>query len=62
MATITNTNIGMKIKKYTLQELKNAIQCIMENNPYIQPSLIPALKSRLVVRDIDKEKLEILED
>ncbi len=51
---------GYILKDSSSAELKNAIQCIMENNPYIQPSLIPALKSRLVVRDIDKEKLEAL--
>ena len=51
---------GYILKDSGSAELKNAIQCIMENNPYIQPSLIPALKSRLVVRDIDKEKLEAL--
>lgn len=51
---------GYILKDSGSAELKNAIQCIVENNPYIQPSLIPALKSRLVVRDIDKEKLEAL--
>ena len=45
---------GYILKDSGSAELKNAIQCIMENNPYIQPSLIPALKSRLVVRVIDK--------
>ena len=41
-------------------ELKQAINVIMTNESYIQPSLLPALNSRLINRDIDKEKLESL--
>lgn len=41
-------------------ELKNAINCIMQGETYIQPSLVPALNSRLVSRDIDKEKINSL--
>ena len=41
-------------------ELKQAINIIMENDSYIQPSLLPALNSRLINRDIDKEKLDSL--
>lgn len=51
---------GYILKDSGSADLKRAIECIMENNPYIQPSLIPALNSRLVVRDVDKEKLESL--
>lgn len=51
---------GYILKDSGSADLKRAIQCIMENNPYIQPSLIPALNSRLMVRDVDKEKLETL--
>lgn len=41
-------------------ELKQAISMIMKNDSYIQPSLLPALNSRLINRDIDKEKLDSL--
>ena len=51
---------GYILKDSGSADLKKAIEYIMEDNPYIQPSLIPALKSRLMVRDADKEKLEAL--
>ena len=35
------------------EELKKAIQSVMDGDSYIQPSLIPSLNSRLVNRDID---------
>lgn len=41
-------------------ELKQAINAIMTDDSYIQPSLLPALNSRLINRDIDKEKLDSL--
>lgn len=41
-------------------ELKQAIMTIMQDDSYIQPSLIPSLNSRLINRDIDKERLELL--
>lgn len=41
-------------------ELKQAIMDIINNDSYIQPSLIPALNSRLINRDLDKEKLNSL--
>ena len=37
-----------------------AIQSVMDGDSYIQPSLIPSLNSRLVNRDIDKEKIAAL--
>ena len=49
---------GYILKDSGSADLKKAIEYIMEDNPYIQPSLIPALKSRLMVRDADKEKLD----
>lgn len=51
---------GYILKDSGSLELKNAIHCIMEGNSYIQPSLIPALNSRLVNRDVDKDKIETL--
>ena len=51
---------GYILKDSGSTELKQAICTIMEDDSYIQPSLIPSLNSRLVNRDIDKEKLESL--
>jgi DNA-binding NarL/FixJ family response regulator len=48
---------GYILKDTGSAELKNAIISIVNNETYIQPSLIPALNSRLINRDIDKEKL-----
>ena len=44
----------------TSAERRQAINCIMQGETYIQPSLVPALNSRLVSRDIDKEKINSL--
>lgn len=41
-------------------ELRNAINAIISDDSYIQPSLLPALNSRLINRDMDKEKLDSL--
>ena len=41
-------------------ELKKAINCLVNGENYIQPSLIPSLNNRLVTRDTDKEKIESL--
>ncbi|MBD5471497.1 MAG: response regulator transcription factor [Lachnospiraceae bacterium] len=51
---------GYILKDSGSQELKQAINVIMSGESYIQPSLLPALNSRLINRDIDKEKLETL--
>lgn len=51
---------GYIMKDAESAELKNAINCIMQGETYIQPSLVPALNSRLVSRDIDKEKINNL--
>lgn len=51
---------GYILKDSGSAELKQAINTIMNNDSYIQPSLLPALNSRLINRDIDKEKLESL--
>lgn len=51
---------GYILKDSGSQELKNAINQIIDGETYIQPSLIPALNSRLVNRDVDKDKLESL--
>ena len=51
---------GYILKDSGSAELKKAIQSVMEGDSYIQPSLIPSLNSRLVNRDIDKEKIAAL--
>ncbi len=51
---------GYILKDTGSAELKKAITSIINNETYIQPSLIPALNSRLINRDIDKEKLSLL--
>ncbi len=51
---------GYILKDSGSAELKKAILDIMNNDSYIQPNLIPALNSRLINRDMDKEKLNSL--
>ena len=51
---------GYILKDSGSTELKQAINAIVNNDSYIQANLIPALNSRLINRDIDKEKLETL--
>lgn len=51
---------GYILKDSGSAELKKAINSIMEGENYIQPSLIPALNSRLISRDTDKEKIDSL--
>ena len=51
---------GYILKDSGSAELKHAINVILGGESYIQPSLLPALNSRLINRDSDKEKLESL--
>ena len=51
---------GYILKDAGFIELKKAINTIMEGGSYIQSNLIPSLNSRLIKRDIDKEKLALL--
>lgn len=51
---------GYILKDSELCELKRAIQAVIDGESYIQPSLIPALNSRLIIRDVDKEKTDSL--
>lgn len=51
---------GYLMKDSTSEELKKAIYSVMNNENYIQASLTPLLNSRLVARDIDKEKIDSL--
>lgn len=51
---------GYIMKDSESAELKKAINIIMEGESYIQPDLIPALNNRLVARDTDKDKIDML--
>lgn len=51
---------GYILKDSGSEELKKAIHAILDGESYIQSSLIPALNSRLMNRDIDKEKIASL--
>lgn len=51
---------GYILKDSSSAELVRAIKHINQGETYIQPDLIPALNSRLIHRDEDKEKIEAL--
>lgn len=51
---------GYIVKDSGSSELKKAINSIMSGENYIQPNLIPALNKRLVARDSDKDKIDLL--
>lgn len=51
---------GYLLKDTDFHELKKAIFGVLQGESYIQPSLIPALNSRLVARDVDKDKIDSL--
>lgn len=51
---------GYILKDSGSVELKNAINSIMNGESFIQPALIPALNSRLVSRDVDNDKIDLL--
>lgn len=51
---------GYILKDSGSEELKKAIHAVLDGQSYIQSSLIPALNSRLINRDIDKEKISSL--
>lgn len=57
--------VDMNIDGYILKDsesevLKNAIFAVCDGENYIQPELIPMLNSRMINRDLDKEKLKTL--
>lgn len=51
---------GYILKDSESAELKKAINAVMNDESYIQPNLIPALNNRLVTRDVDKDKIDLL--
>ena len=53
---------GYLLKDSDSHELIRAINCVYEGEKFIQPSLIPFLNSKLIARDLDKEKIGMLSD
>lgn len=51
---------GYILKDSEFSELKKAINAVINGESYIQPKLIPALNNRLVARDVDKDKIDLL--
>lgn len=51
---------GYMLKDSKSTELKRAINCLMNGETYIQPSLVPILNRKLIIRDNDKEKIKLL--
>ncbi len=51
---------GYILKDSESSELKKAINGVINGESYIQPKLIPALNNRLVARDVDKDKIDLL--
>lgn len=51
---------GYILKDSESAELKKAIHTVINGDSYIQPNLIPALNNRLVARDVDKDKIDLL--
>lgn len=53
---------GYILKDSDSRELIRAINCVYSGEKFIQPSLIPFLNSKLIARDIDKEKINSLSE
>lgn len=51
---------GYILKDSGFEELRNAINCVMGGESYIQPNLIPALNSYLIHKDSDLDKIKTL--
>lgn len=51
---------GYILKDSESEILKNAIFTVCDGENYIQPELIPVLNSRMINRDIDREKIKTL--
>lgn len=51
---------GYLLKDSSSKELIRAIRFVYEGERFIQPSLIPLLNSKLIARDMDREKIDSL--
>lgn len=53
---------GYILKDSDSKELIRAIHSVYEGEKFIQPNMIPLLNSKLIARDMDREKMELLSD
>ncbi len=51
---------GYILKDSNSDELKKAIFSVVKGENYIQPSLIPSLNAKMIEKDVNKEKLDLL--
>lgn len=51
---------GYLLKNSNSAELKKVIELVMQGDVYIQPDLIPALNSKLIIKNNNREKIESL--
>lgn len=51
---------GYILKDSGSAELKRAIKLVLYGETYIPPKLIPAFNNRLIARDVDKDKIDLL--
>ena len=51
---------GYILKESDSSELRKAIFTVINGETYIQPSLIPLLNAKMVERDIEREKIDLL--
>ncbi len=51
---------GYLLKESEASELKKAIFTVVNGETYIQPNLIPILNSKIIERDVEKEKIDLL--
>ena len=51
---------GYMLKDSDSTELKKAIFSVINGETYIQPNLIPLLNSKMIERDVDKVKIDLL--
>jgi DNA-binding NarL/FixJ family response regulator len=51
---------GYVLKTADSKELIRAIHIILKDEKYIQPSLIPLLNSKLITKELDQEKIDLL--
>ena len=51
---------GYILKESDSSELRKAIFNVISGETYIQPNLIPLLNAKMVERDIEKEKIDLL--
>ena len=60
MSAVDNGVDGYLLKSSDAKELVRAVKCVSYGEKFIQPSLIPVLNSKLIARDLDREKVEQL--